>query len=166
YRAIHPIFGTMDDFDRLLESAHRLGIKVILDLVPNHTSSQHPWFLESRASRNNPKRDWYIWRDPTLDGGPPNNWLSTFGGSAWEFDAGTSQYYYHAYLKQQPDLNWRNPDVRHAMHEVMRFWLDRGVDGFRVDVIWHLIKDEQFRANPPNPHYRAGQWPYRQLLAT
>ena len=166
YRAIHPIFGTMDDFDRLLESAHRLGIKVILDLVPNHTSSQHPWFLESRASRNNPKRDWYIWRDPAPDGGPPNNWLSTFGGSAWEFDAGTSQYYYHAYLKQQPDLNWRNPDVRRAMHQVMRFWLDRGVDGFRVDVIWHLIKDEQFRANPPNPHYRAGQWPYRQLLAT
>jgi alpha-glucosidase len=141
YRAIHPIFGTMDDFDRLLESAHRLGIKVILDLVPNHTSSQHPWFLESRASRNNPKRDWYIWRDPAPDGGPPNNWLSTFGGSAWEFDAGTSQYYYHAYLKQQPDLNWRNPDVRRAMHQVMRFWLDRGVDGFRVDVIWHLIKD-------------------------
>lgn len=166
YRAIHPIFGTMADFDRLLESAHRRGIKVILDLVPNHTSSQHPWFLESRASRNNPKRDWYIWKDPAPDGGPPNNWLSTFGGSAWEFHPHTSQYYYHAYLTQQPDLNWRNPDVRQAMHEVMRFWLDRGVDGFRVDVIWHLIKDDQFRANPPNPHYRTGQWPYRQLLAT
>lgn len=166
YQAIHPIFGTMTDFDRLLESAHRLGIKVILDLVPNHTSSQHPWFLESRASGNNPKRDWYIWKDPASGGGPPNNWLSTFGGSAWEFDADTHQYYYHAYLKQQPDLNWRNPDVRQAMHEVMRFWLDRGVDGFRVDVIWHLIKDDQFRANPPNPHYRAGEWPYRQLLAT
>lgn len=166
YRSIHPLFGTMDDFDRLVETAHRLGIKVILDLVPNHTSSQHPWFLESRSSRNNPKRDWYIWKDPAPDGGPPNNWLSTFGGSAWEFDANTGQYYYHAYLKQQPDLNWRNPDVRHAMHEVMRFWLDRGVDGFRIDVIWHLIKDDQFRANPPNPHYRAGEWPYRQLLAT
>ncbi|OQW31049.1 MAG: alpha-amylase [Nitrospira sp. SG-bin1] len=166
HRAIHRIFGTMDDFDRLLASAHRLGIRVILDLVPNHTSSQHPWFLESRSSRNNPKRGWYIWKDPASDGGPPNNWLSTFGGSAWEFDAGTCQYYYHAYLAQQPDLNWRNPDVRQAMHEVMRFWLDRGVDGFRVDVIWHLIKDDQFRANPPNPHYRAGDWPYRRLLAT
>ena len=166
YKAIHPIFGTMADFDRLLASAHRLDIKVILDFVPNHTSSQHPWFLESRASQGNPKRDWYIWKDPAPDGGPPNNWLSNFGGSAWEFDSHTGQYYYHAYLTQQPDLNWRNPDVRQAMHEVMRFWLDRGVDGFRVDVIWHLIKDDQFRANPPNPHYRAGQWPYRQLLAT
>jgi alpha-glucosidase len=134
--------------------------------VPNHTSDQHHWFLESRASRRNPKRDWYIWKDPAPDGGPPNNWLSTFGGSAWEFDPHTGQYYYHAYLKQQPDLNWRHPGVQHAIHHVMRFWLDRGVDGFRVDVIWHLIKDAEFRANPPNPEYRPGEWAYRRLLAT
>lgn len=166
YTDVHPLFGTLHDFDRLLAAAHQRGIKVILDLVPNHTSEQHPWFLESRASRNNAKREWYLWRDPAPDGGPPNNWLSTFGGSAWEWDARTGQYYYHAYLKEQPDLNWRNPEVRAAMHQVMRFWLDRGVDGFRVDVIWHLIKDDEFRPNPPNPDYRPGEWPYRRLLAT
>lgn len=166
YTAVHPMFGTMEDFDRLLASAHALGLKVLLDLVPNHTSDQHPWFLESRASRNNPKRNWYIWKDPAPDGGPPNNWLSTFGGSAWEFDRHTSQYYYHAYLKEQPDLNWRQPAVQEAVHNVMRFWLDRGADGFRVDVIWHLIKDSEFRANPSNPEYRPGEWAYRQLLAT
>ena len=166
YTGIHPMFGTMQDFDTLLSSAHRLDLKVILDLVPNHTSDTHPWFLESRSSRDNPKRDWYIWKDAAPDGGPPNNWLSTFGGSAWEWDEPTKQYYYHAYLKQQPDLNWRNPNVREAIHQAMRFWLDRGVDGFRVDVIWHLIKDDQFRSNPPNPDYRPGEWPYRQFLAT
>ncbi|MEX5218836.1 MAG: alpha-amylase family glycosyl hydrolase [Nitrospira sp.] len=166
YMNIHPMFGTLNDFDRLLAAAHELGLKVILDLVPNHTSEQHPWFLESRSSRNNPKRDWYIWKDAAPDGGPPNNWLSTFGGSAWEWDETTEQFYYHAYLKEQPDLNWRNKDVQAAIHQAMRFWLDRGVDGFRVDVIWHLIKDDQFRSNPPNPDYRPGEWPYRQLLAT
>ena len=166
YTDIHPIFGTLKDFDALLAAAHRRGLKVILDFVPNHTSNQHPWFLQSRSSRHHPKRDWYLWRDPSANGGPPNNWLSTFGGSAWEWDAGTNQYYYHAYLKQQPDLNWRNPDVQSAMHRVMRFWLERGVDGFRVDVIWHLIKDELFRDNPVNPDYRPGQWPYQELLAT
>ena len=166
YMSIHPMFGTLDDFDRLLSTAHQLGLKVILDLVPNHTSEQHPWFIESRSSRNNPKRDWYIWKDPAPDGGPPNNWLSTFGGSAWEWDDHTEQFYYHAYLKQQPDLNWRNREVQAAIHDAMRFWLDRGVDGFRVDVIWHLIKDDQFRSNPPNPDYRPGEWPYRQFLAT
>jgi alpha-glucosidase len=166
YMDIHPMFGTLDDFDVLLAAAHAEGIRVILDLVPNHTSDEHPWFIESRSSRDNPKRDWYIWKSPSADGGPPNNWLSTFGGSAWEFDPRTSQYYYHAYLKQQPDLNWRHPEVQAAMHQVLRFWLDRGVDGFRVDVIWHLIKDDQFRSNPPNPQFRPGEWPYRQLLAT
>ena len=166
YMNIDATFGTLEDFDALLSAAHRLGIRVILDLVPNHTSDEHPWFIESRSSRDNPKREWYIWRSPAPDGGPPNNWLSTFGGSAWELDPRTSQYYYHAYLAQQPDLNWRNPEVQAAMHQVMRFWLDRGVDGFRVDVIWHLIKDDQFRSNPPNPVFRPGEWPYRQLLAT
>lgn len=148
YCNIDPIFGTMADFDRLIEEVHRRGLKLILDFVPNHTSDQHPWFLESRSSRTSPKRDWYIWRDE------PNNWLSNFGGSAWEMDVATHQYYYHSFLKQQPDLNWRNADVRSAMFDVLRFWLKCGVDGFRVDVMWLLIKDAQFRDNPPNPTYR------------
>ena len=164
YTAIDPLFGTMADFDALVEAAHARGLKVLLDLVPNHTSERHPWFEQSRASRDNAKRDWYIWRDPAPDSGPPNNWLSEFGGSAWAFDAVTGQYYYHAFLAAQPDLNWRNPAVMAAMHEVMRFWLRRGVDGFRVDVIWHLIKDEAFRDNPPNPDYRDGDPPYRRFL--
>ena len=129
------------------------GLKLLLDFVPNHTSEQHPWFQESRASRNSRKRDWYLWRDPVA-GGVPNNWLSHFGGSAWEWEPLTRQYYYHSFLKEQPDLNWRNPEVVAAMHEVLRFWLSRGVDGFRIDVLWLLIKDAQFRDNPPNPHYR------------
>jgi alpha-glucosidase len=132
--------------------------------VPNHSSDVHPWFLESRSSRDNPKRDWYIWRDPAPDGGPPNNWLSHFGGSGWERDEATGQYYYHAFLKEQPDLNWRNPEVVAAMHDAMRFWLERGVDGFRVDVIWHLMKDDQFRDDPPNPGFEEGMWPYQRLL--
>src|SRR5215470_8750457 len=130
YTAIDPIFGTLVDFDALLGAAHARGLKIILDLVPNHTSDQHAWFRESRASRDSPKRDWYLWRDPAPDGGPPNNWLSEFGGSAWQYDAATGQYYYHAFLAQQPDLNWRNPRLRHAVHDVMRFWLRKGVDGF------------------------------------
>ena len=154
----------MADFDALLEAAHAHGIKVLLDFVPNHTSDRHPWFLESRSSRTGAKRDWYIWRDGAPGGGPPNNWLSEFGGPAWAFDEQTGQYYYHAFLAAQPDLNWRNPGVRAAMHEVMRFWLRKGVDGFRVDVMWHLIKDAAFRDNPPNPDYRAGEPPYRRLL--
>ena len=150
YCDIDPQFGTLADFDRLLAAAHARGLRLIVDLVPNHTSDQHPWFVQSRRSRDGPKRDWYLWRDPKPDGGPPNNWLSNFGGSAWTFDAATGQYYYHAFLKQQPDLNWRNPAVRAAMYDVMRFWLRRGVDGFRVDVIYHMIKDEHFRDNPVN----------------
>jgi alpha-glucosidase len=164
YTGIDPLFGTMADFDALIAAAHDGGLKLILDLVPNHTSDQHPWFLESRRSRDNPKRDWYIWRDPNAAGGPPNNWLSEFGGSAWQYHAATGQYYYHAFLAQQPDLNWRNPEVRHAIHEVMRFWLRKGVDGFRVDVIWHLIKDAEFRDNPPNPSFREGRPPHEQIL--
>ena len=156
YRGVDPIFGTLEDFDRLVADAHERGLKVILDFVPNHSSSEHPWFRESRSSRHNPRRDWYIWRDPAPDGGPPNNWLANFGGSAWTFDDATGQYYYHAFLPEQPDLNWRNPDVREAMCDALRFWLDRGVDGFRVDVIWHLMKDEQFRDNPPNPGWHPG----------
>ena len=156
YTAIDPVFGTMDDFDALIRTAHDSGLKLILDLVPNHTSDRHPWFLESRSSRGNPKRDWYIWRDGAADGGPPNNWLSEFGGSAWQFDEGSGQYYYHAFLAQQPDLNWRNPAVRRAIYDVIRFWLGKGVDGFRVDVIWHLIKDDSFRDNPANPRFRRG----------
>ena len=166
YTDVHPLFGTLDDFDALLADAHRRGMKVVLDFVPNHTSDQHPWFQESRSSRDNPKRNWYIWRDPGKDGGPPNNWLSNFGGSAWQFDPQAGQYYYHAFLKEQPDLNWRNPEVRHAMHDVLRFWLERGVDGFRVDVIWHIVKDSEFRDNPRNPQYKPGQNPHNELLAT
>jgi alpha-glucosidase len=164
YVGIDPLFGTLHDFDVLLTEAHRAGLKVLLDLVPNHTSDRHPWFVESRSSRDNAKRDWYIWRDGGPGGGEPNNWLSEFGGSAWEFDPHTAQYYYHAFLKQQPDLNWRNPQVRQAIYEAMRFWLRRGVDGFRVDVLWHLIKDDQFRDNPANPGFVAGRPPHEALL--
>jgi alpha-glucosidase len=151
YKGIEPLFGTMDDFDGLLGELHRRGMKLILDMVPNHTSDRHAWFLESRSSRDNPKRDWYIWRDPAPGGGPPNNWLSVFGGSAWEWDEQTGQYYMHSFAVQQPELNWRNPKVEAAVFDAMRFWLDKGVDGFRVDVIYYLIKDALFRDNPPNP---------------
>lgn len=163
YTNIHSLFGSLEDFDRLLEAAHERDLKVILDLVPNHTSTEHPWFLESRNSHDNPKRDWYIWRDPSPDGGPPNNWLSFFGGSAWEWDETTGQYYLHLFDKTQPDLNWRNPQVKEAMYSVMRFWLDRGVDGFRVDVIWVMIKDALFRDNPPNPDWKEGDRPWQRL---
>jgi alpha-glucosidase len=164
YCGIHPLFGTMGDFERLVAEAHRRGLKIILDFVPNHSSDQHPWFTESRSSRTNPKRDWYIWRDPKPDGSPPNNWVSNFGGSAWQFDEASGQYYYHAFLTEQPDLNWRNPDLRQAMHDVLRFWLDKGVDGFRVDVIWHLIKDAEFRDNPPNPAWHPDRPEIESLL--
>jgi alpha-glucosidase len=164
YTGIDPLFGSLADFDTLVAVAHQSGLKVLLDLVPNHTSDRHPWFANSRRARNDPQRDWYIWRDPAPDGGPPNNWLSEFGGSAWQLDAQTGQYYYHAFLAQQPDLNWRNQEVRTAIHDVMRFWLMRGVDGFRIDVIWHLIKDAEFRDNPPNPAYVPGRPPHERLL--
>ncbi len=163
YTGIHPLFGTTEDFDELLQQAHQRQIKVILDLVPNHTSDQHPWFLESQSSKDNPKRDWYIWKDGQEGGALPNNWLSVFGGPAWQWDEQTGQYYYHAFLKEQPDLNWRNPAVQEAMLHVMRFWLDKGVDGFRVDVMWHMIKDDQFRDNPVNPEYQDHMATYEQV---
>ena len=164
YTGIHPMFGSLAQFDRLVAAMKTRGLKLILDFVPNHTSDQHPWFVQSHGSHDNPKRDWYLWRDPAPGGGPPNNWLSNFGGSAWALDEKTGQYYYHAFLKEQPDLNWRNPQVREAMHDVLRFWLKRGVDGFRVDMLWHLIKDDQWRDNPPNPDFRPGAPPYHSLL--
>jgi alpha-glucosidase len=165
YRGVDPLFGDLNDFDRLVADAHRRSLRVILDLVPNHSSDRHPWFVASRSSRDDPKRDWYIWRDPAPDGGPPNNWIAEFGGPAWTLDERTGQYYYHAFSSAQPDLNWRNPRVRAAMHDAMRFWLDRGVDGFRVDVIWHLIKDETLRDNPVNPEYVEGRdSPSRRLV--
>ena len=139
YTDVAPEYGTLADFREFLDGAHHRGIRVILDLVLNHTSHQHRWFIESSSSRDNPKRDWYIWRDGR-DGGPPNNWYSTFGGSAWEYDARTDQYYYHFFFKQQPDLNWRNPEVRQAMWDAVRFWLDMGVDGFRLDAIGTIFE--------------------------
>lgn len=164
HTAIDPRFGTLNDFDALLREAHAYGLKVLLDFVPNHTSDEHPWFRDSQSSRTSAKRDWYIWRDPPPDGGPPNNWLSEFGGSVWQFDPDSGQYYHHAFLSSQPDLNWRNPAVREAKHEVMRFWLRRGVDGFRVDVMWHLIKDDFFRDDPENLDFREGDPPHRRFI--
>lgn len=148
YMDIDPTFGDLATFDRLLEKAHERGLRVILDFVPNHTSDEHPWFVESRSSRDNPKRDWYIWRDAKSDGSLPNNWVSMFGGKAWTWDAHTEQYYLHLFHYKQPDLNWRNPEVRNAMKDVLRFWLERGVDGFRMDVVGFIIKDEALPDNP------------------
>lgn len=153
YCGVAEMFGDLAEFDALLADVHKRGLKLLLDFVPNHSSTAHPWFIESRSSRDNPKRDWYFWRDPAPDGGPPNNWTSDMGGSAWQFDAHTGQYYLHAFLKEQADLNWRNPEVRAAMTDVLRFWFDRGVDGFRIDVFWHCIKVEDLRDNPLNPAF-------------
>ena len=140
--------------------------ELLLDYVPNHTSDRHPWFIEARASRFSAKRDWYIWRDPAPGGGAPNNWRSQFRRLRLGMGRASGQYYYHAFLKQQPDLNWRNPHVRAAMFDVLRFWLDRGVDGFRVDVMHRIVKDDEFRDNPFNPRCRPGMSPYRELLPT
>ena len=152
YTGVAPEYGTLDDFKRFLDGAHQRGMRLILDLVLNHTSHLHPWFLESRSSRDNPRRDWYIWRDGKRgpDGllHPPNNWISAFDGIAWEFDEGTGQYYYHYFLKQQPDLNWRNPLVRRAMWEAVRFWLDMGVDGFRLDAIGTIFEHPEMPDHP------------------
>lgn len=164
YCDVDPLFGDLERFDLLLKAAHDRGLKLLLDFVPNHSSDQHPWFIESRSSRVNPKRDWYIWRDPAPGGGPPNNWISDFGGSSWEWDEGTGQYYLHAFLKEQPDLNWRNPEVRAAMMDVLRFWLDRGVDGFRIDVLWHMVKAEGLPDNPPNPDYHPAMGEMHSVL--
>jgi alpha-glucosidase len=159
YCGIDPTFGDLATFDRLVAEAHARDLRIVLDFVANHTSDRHPWFRESRGSRDNAKRDWYIWRDPKPGGKPPTNWIASFGGSAWEWDATTGQYYYHAFAKAQPDLNWRNPEVRRAMANVLRFWLDRGVDGFRIDALARLIKDERLRDNPVNPNFRPGMRP-------
>ena len=153
YTGVDPLFGTMDDFDSLLAAAHGRGLKLILDFVPNHSSDAHPWFVDARSSRGSPKRDWYLWRDAAPDGGPPNNWQSSSGGPAWQWDEGTGQYYLHKFLPEQPDLNWRNPAVREAMLDAMRFWFERGVDGFRLDVVYHCIKDAAFRDDPANPDF-------------
>ena len=164
YCDVDPQFGTLADFDRLLAAAHERGLKLLLDFVPNHSSDRHPWFVDSRSSRTSAKRDWYIWRDPAPGGGPPNNWQSYFGGSAWEWDAASGQYYLHLFLKEQPDLNWRNPAVRAAMLDAMRFWFDRGVDGFRIDVLWLAIKHADLPDNPPNPDWREGMQDIDRLL--
>ncbi|MGI9451099.1 MAG: alpha-amylase family glycosyl hydrolase [Geminicoccaceae bacterium] len=163
YTEIDPIFGDLLDFDRLVEALHERGIRLVLDFVPNHTSDQHPWFQEARRSKDNPKRNWYIFRNPVA-GGYPNNWVSIAGGPAWTLDEATGQYYCHRFLKEQPDLNWRNPDVRAAMYDAMRFWLKRGIDGFRLDVFWFLIKDAKFRSDPLSPVYVEGEPDFRRTL--
>ena len=147
---VDPIFGTLADFDAMVERAHALGLKVIIDQVYSHTSDQHDWFKESRNSRTNPKADWYVWADPKPDGTAPNNWQSIFSGAAWTWDARRRQYYFHNFLKEQPDLNLHNPDVRAALLEAGRFWLDRGVDGFRIDAVLHLMHDPALTDNPPS----------------
>jgi glycosidase len=151
YCTVAPRFGSLEIFDRLLAEAHARGIRVILDWVPNHTSDRHPWFADSRASRDSAKRSWYIWRDGREDGSPPNNWQSVFGGSVWEWDEATRQFYLHTFLASQPDLNWREPAVADAMAAALRFWVARGVDGFRIDAADLMLKDEALRDNPPSP---------------
>ena len=151
YTDVDPMFGTLADFDRLLADVHSFGMKLIVDFVPNHSSALHPWFVESRSSSDNPKHDWYTWADAKSDGSPPNNWLSIFGGKAWTWDDTRQQFYLHTFLKEQPDLNWRNPEVVAEMHGAMRFWLDRGVDGFRLDAPQFAMKDPAMRDLPPAP---------------
>ncbi len=148
HTAVDPRYGTMEDMDALIAQSHGRGIRVILDLVLNHTSDAHPWFRESRSGKTSPKRDWYIWKDPAPRGGPPNNWKASFGGSAWTLDKQSGQYYFHMFLDRQPDINWRNPEARKAQLDVVRFWLERGVDGFRLDVFNAYFKDDAFRSNP------------------
>ncbi len=154
YCDVDPMFGTLADFDAVVETAHALGIRVLIDLVLSHTSDQHPWFVESRASRDNPKADWYVWSDPRPDGTPPNNWLSIFGGSAWQWDSRREQYYLHNFLVSQPDLNFHCAEVQEALLDVARFWLNRGVDGFRLDTINFYVHDAELRDNPPLPPER------------
>ena len=150
YTGVSELYGTIEDFDELVARAHELGLKVIIDQVLSHTSDEHPWFEESRSSRDNPKADWYVWADPKPDGTPPTNWLSVFGGSAWQFDTRRKQYYQHNFLTEQPDLNFHNSEVVDALLETMRFWLDRGVDGFRLDTVNFYVHDDQLRDNPPS----------------
>jgi len=161
YRAIAPVFGTMEDFDVMLETAHSLGIKIVMDLVVNHSSDEHRWFQESRSSRDNPYRDYYYWRDP-VDGHEPSNMGAVFGGSIWEWDEGTQQYYLHLFSKKQPDLNWENPRVRDEVYDLMDFWLAKGVDGFRMDVIGMIAKDTSFPSGEPGPTGYSALWPLIQ----
>ncbi len=165
YTNVAPEYGTMADWDRLVAEARKRGIRVLVDFVLNHSSSEHPWFQQSRMSRANPKRDWYVWHDPAPDGGPPTNWQSIFGGSAWTLDKATGQYYYHIFLPQQPDLNWRNPGLRKAMQDVMRFWLRHGASGFRLDATPYLLEDPAW-PNDPDPKSGApvGLKPYNSGL--
>ncbi|TJX04913.1 MAG: DUF3459 domain-containing protein [Mesorhizobium sp.] len=149
YTAVDPMFGTLEDFDAVVAEAHRLGLKVIIDQVLSHSSDRHEWFVESRASRDNPRAHWYVWADPKPDGTAPNNWLSVFGGPAWEWDATRRQYYMHNFLASQPDLNFHNPEVQDALLETVRFWLERGVDGFRLDTVNYYVHDRWLRSNPP-----------------
>jgi alpha-glucosidase len=160
YCDVDPIFGTLADFDALVHEAHARDIKVVIDFVPNHTSDQHPWFVESRATKENPKRDWYVWRDGRGPGVPPNNWRSSFAavGGAWTFDPATAQWYLHSFLPQQPDLNWDNPEVEAAMHAVLRFWCERGVDGFRIDVVHMIAKDPLLRDPEPGDPVTWEDW--------
>jgi alpha-glucosidase len=164
YKNVDPLFGTLDDFAELVREAHARGLKVMLDFVPNHSSDEHEWFKAARSSRDNPKRDWYMWRDPAPGGGVPNNWKSFFGGDAWTLDEQTGQYYLHQFVSGQPELNWANPDVRKEMADTLRFWMERGVDGFRVDVLWLLAKDADYRDEPRNPDWRPGQNEHNSLL--
>ncbi|HVM41308.1 MAG TPA: alpha-amylase family glycosyl hydrolase [Acidimicrobiia bacterium] len=150
YLGVHPELGTLDDVDDLVREAGERGMRVVLDLVPNHTSDAHPWFVDARSSRRADHRDWYVWADPKPDGSPPNNWVSTFGGPAWTLDDATGQYYLHNFLPQQPDLNWWNEEVRDAFDEILRFWFDRGIAGFRLDVCHMVVKDRELRDNPPS----------------
>jgi oligo-1,6-glucosidase len=151
YQKIMDEFGTMEDFNNLLEAAHQRGIKIMMDLVVNHTSDEHPWFIESRSSTTNPKRDFYIWKKPEADGSEPTNWGAAFGGSAWEYDDTTGEYYLHLFSKKQPDLNWENPTLRQEVYKMMKWWLDKGVDGFRMDVINFISKDQRY---PDGSHWR------------
>jgi glycosidase len=160
---VDPVFGDLATFDRLVAEAHRRDIKVLVDFVPNHTSDRHPWFIESRRARDSARRDWYVWADPAPGGGPPNNWVSIWGGPAWTLDPITGQYYQHSFLPSMPELNWRNPDVVDAMFDVVRFWIDRGVDGFRIDCAHLIMKDPDLADNPPNP--RPGAEMHRSLGA-
>jgi alpha-glucosidase len=155
---VDPLFGDLGDAERLIREAHARGLRVVFDYIPNHTSDEHPWFIESRSSKTSLKRDWYVWRDPKPDGSPPNNWVSVFGGPAWTLDEATGQYYRHTYLSSQPDLNWRNDEVVETMMGVARFWLDRGVDGFRIDAAHQMMKDPLERDNPPAPEDYRRPW--------
>lgn len=158
YVGVAPEYGNLADLEALIQACHARGLRILMDLVPCHTSIEHPWFVESRSSRDNPRRDWYMWADPAPDGGPPTNWDAVFGGSSWEWDAGSGQFYLHTFYPEQPDLNWRNPAVADAMGDVMRTWFRRGIDGFRVDAIFAAIKDDELRDNPPErrPHHIPG----------